>query len=771
MSCEPLQRNGPALDDRTAHVSAIFESSRDLIFSVDRDLALVAYNRAFVEYMMNTWGTPPAPGKTAFDLLPGPQAEAWTALLSRALASGPIETEMQVPDSRWFHSTLNPIDSHGIPNGVSVFARDITERKRDDAALREAENALRESEALFRSYFQLPLLGFSIVHPGKPGIIGNERLCQMLGYSADELSRISWPDITHPDDLDMSSNEFDRLIAGEIRSYSLEKRYIRKDGSIIWTSIAVGCVRNPDGSVMQVCGYLQDISVHKTALEAIQKAELDYREIFEEAPEGIFRTLPDGKSITLNPAGARMLGYASCEDPVAFIRDSGAQVWINPEDRLQYVAELEQRGELHNRLCQFKTKDGKPIWVSLSARRVTCEDGKTLYYQGFFEDVSDKKQLEVELSEHLRELRVLSEMSEALLRARSEIELLEDYCRIIVETGGYRMAWVGFAEEKPEKIVVPVAWFGHEDGYLSDVQITWDGGVFSQGPTGRAVRSGAIEVSWDFEADHRLAPFHANAAKRGFKASIAIPFRPATGSMACLTVYGATCNIWSLAERRLMDQVASALGYGIRTLRDTLAKDQSQTDLRKSLEQTIQVIADTVDRRDPYTAGHQRRVADLSVHIAGQLGLSEERVHGLFLAASIHDLGKVAVPIEILAKPGRLSPLQFSLVREHVEIGYEIIKDVKFPWPIASIVRQHHERLDGSGYPLGTAGDSILLESRILAVSDVVEAMATHRPYRPSLGIDAALDEVLKGRGTLYDPDVVDACIYIFHQDGYELPA
>ncbi len=332
------------------------------------------------------------------------------------------------------------------------------------------------------------------------------------------------------------------------------------------------------------------------------------------------------------------------------------------------------------------------------------------------------------------------------------------------------MAWVGFAEEKPEKVVVPVAWFGHEEGYLSEIKVTWDGGELSHGPAGRAAHSGKIQVTQGFDADPGLAPFYAKAAKRGFKTSIAVPFRPSPDSIAVLSIYGATPSAWSAAERRLMDQVASALGYGVRTLRDAVAKEQSQRELRSSLEQTIQVIADTVDRRDPYTAGHQRRVADLSVQIARHMGLDEERIHGLRLAADIHDLGKVGVPVEILAKPGRLTPTQMNLVKEHVEIGYEIIKDVKFPWPIADIVRQHHERLDGSGYPRGLSGDLILLEAKILAVADVVEAMATHRPYRTSLGVDAALEAVNEGRGSLYDSDAVDACIHVFREEGYQLP-
>ena len=220
-----------------------------------------------------------------------------------------------------------------------------------------------------------------------------------------------------------------------------------------------------------------------------------------------------------------------------------------------------------------------------------------------------------------------------------------------------------------------------------------------------------------------------------------------------------------------MDQVASALGFGINTLRTTMAKDQYQRDLRASLEQTIQVIAGTVDQRDPYTAGHQRRVADLCTQIARKMGLDEDRVHGLHLAASIHDLGKVGIPAEILSKPGRLTAIQYSLVKEHAQMGYEIVRGVQFPWPIAEMVLQHHERMDGSGYPNGIKGDAILLESRILAVADVVEVMATRRPYRESLGIEAALKEIEEGRGKVYDADAVDACVRVFCEDGYQLPA
>jgi putative nucleotidyltransferase with HDIG domain len=166
--------------------------------------------------------------------------------------------------------------------------------------------------------------------------------------------------------------------------------------------------------------------------------------------------------------------------------------------------------------------------------------------------------------------------------------------------------------------------------------------------------------------------------------------------------------------------------------------------------------------RDPYTAGHQERVAHLACAIAGKIGLSEERVEGLRVAGLLHDVGKVSVPAEILSKPMTLTPAEFDLIKAHPQTGYEILKGIDFSWPVAEIVLEHHERLDGSGYPRGLKGEAISLEAKILAVADIVEAMSSHRPYRAALGTDKALEAITKDKGTLYDPGVVDACVELF---------
>jgi len=210
-------------------------------------------------------------------------------------------------------------------------------------------------------------------------------------------------------------------------------------------------------------------------------------------------------------------------------------------------------------------------------------------------------------------------------------------------------------------------------------------------------------------------------------------------------------SIRDISERKQMEQAI------------TLSFDK----LQNAMVGTIQAMAGIVERRDPYTAGHQQRVAQLCRAIALEMDLSEAQVEGIFMAALIHDIGKIAVPAEILSKPGRLSETEFQLIKIHPESGYDILKGIEFPWPIAEITFQHHERMDGSGYPRCLTGAQILLEARIMAVADTVEAMATHRPYRPALGVEAALGEVTLKAGSLYDAQVVSACCSIFSKEAF----
>jgi HD-GYP domain-containing protein (c-di-GMP phosphodiesterase class II) len=195
---------------------------------------------------------------------------------------------------------------------------------------------------------------------------------------------------------------------------------------------------------------------------------------------------------------------------------------------------------------------------------------------------------------------------------------------------------------------------------------------------------------------------------------------------------------------------------------------QSLDHLKKIIGGSVMAIAMTVEKRDPYTYGHQQRVAELARAIGVEMGLSSDRVEGLAIASAIHDIGKISLPAEILTKPSHLSSLEMSLIQAHSQAGYDILKSVDFPWPVAQIVLQHHERLNGTGYPQGLSGEGILKEARIVGVADVVETMSSHRPYRPSMGVDKALEEISAKKGILYDPEAVDACLTLIEEKHFE---
>ena len=188
-------------------------------------------------------------------------------------------------------------------------------------------------------------------------------------------------------------------------------------------------------------------------------------------------------------------------------------------------------------------------------------------------------------------------------------------------------------------------------------------------------------------------------------------------------------------------------------------------ELHKTIEGVIHVVSQVVSSRDPYTASHQRRVAKLARVIAREMGLTDWQVTGMYVTGLLHDVGKMSVPSEILSKPGKINASEFNIIKNHCREGYDILRKIDFPWPVPTIVLQHHERLDGSGYPEGLSGDDIILETRVLSVADVVEAMSSHRPYRPALGLDKALEEIKRGSGTLYDSEVVAACLRILGED------
>lgn len=387
---------------------------------------------------------------------------------------------------------------------------------------------------------------------------------------------------------------------------------------------------------------------------------------------------------------------------------------------------------------------------------------------GVTQDITERKRSEQALRRANRALLTLSVGSETLVRSRQESEFLARMCDILVDIGEYATALIGFAEHDRRKTVRLAAIGGLHRELFERTRLTWEDVESGQGPIGVAIRSGKPEINRDFQTNPKVTLWRNIARELSYASSIALPLRDHSEVLGVLAIYSKDPDAFNPEEVQLLTEFGNDLSFGIVSLRSQAAREEALARLRGAMISTVQALATTLERRDPYTAGHQRAVAKLATAIASRIGVSPGDLDGVNLAATIHDIGKIQVPTEILSKPGKLTPLEFQIVQTHAEAGYEIVKGVDFPWPIAQMILQHHERLDGSGYPRGLKGAEILLGARIIAVADVVESMMAHRPYRPALGLAPALAEIERGKGTLYDESVVEACVALLREENFK---
>ena len=633
-------------------------------------------------------------------------------------------------------------------------------------ARKSAEAALRASNVLLQTTERIAHIGGFEWEIASGRIVWSEELYRMFGRSQGQFvpTRVNFIDCVHPDDREAVQEAIDASVTRDA-PYDYEFRILRPDKTerIIHTRGEI--VRDENGLPIRVTGTSDDITERIRTGRELAESELKLRAILEAAGEGILvADAETGKFVLANRAICDLLGYASAELIGLGVPD------IHPPSALaSSIQHFARIGAGESRVTvelPVRRKDGSVFAASITASPMIL--GGRLYAVGIFTDITERKEDERTLRRLNRTLRTLSRGNEALVRGASEPELLNEMCWVIVETGGYRMAWVGVPQQDAAKTVTPVAWAGIGAEFFEDPPLhSWAGESEGGCLCGRALNSGQPQTSQDLLNDPAMTLWRARFARYGISAAATFPLRNSTGGFAVLAIYAAEADAFDTDELKLLQELADDLAFGIRGLREHTAREALDKRWRVSLEATIGAIASTVEMRDPYTAGHQQRVARLAVAIARELHLPEEQIEGLYLAGIVHDVGKIDIPAEILSKPGRLSKLQYQLIQAHAEAGYDILKGIDFPWPIAEMVRQHHERIDGSGYPRGLKAEAILPEAKILAVADVVESMMSHRTYLTSLGIEAALADIEEDKGRLYDPAAVAACTALFRENGF----
>ena len=478
----------------------------------------------------------------------------------------------------------------------------------------------------------------------------------------------------------------------------------------------------------------------------LEESESRLERVLAEAKVGVWEYYPDGDE--MQGSGRSTLYGIDIDGPV-----SRAALWdriipsdIRPLIESKWKAVLTGEEPLFEMEHEVLRPDGERRWVLSKGYPQRNSEGQVISMKGLVVDLTSLRRSELDLARQKKRLSLAHSMLMAFMEELDRERLLHSLLEKALEFSGSADGCISLLEPDGAalRLTFGTGLFAPMVGFFYPAETGLSGEVLRRGGRVRVKNYGTYSLRRE---DPRFD---------GLTEVIGLPlFRAGK-------LYGTVSIAFYDPLSTLDDEILSSLDQFGAAASIALENARLFEDLRTSFKDLVRTMGEIVGRKDPYTMAHQSRVADLACAIAGMLGLGADMSEGIRIASLVHDIGKAEVPGEILSKPGRLSSIEFALIKTHAASGYEILRSIAFPWPVAEITYQHHERMNGSGYPRGLPGESILSEARILAVADVVEAMISHRPYRPALGLDAALGEIRSGRGILYDPSVVDACIKVF---------
>jgi PAS domain S-box-containing protein len=612
---------------------------------------------------------------------------------------------------RWGHVKYCILNAALIPGTTKIAASflDVTDR-------RQAEQNLKETGRLLEAIIKSAPLAILVIDNDDKVSLWNPAAEAMFGWNEQEIIKRKIPII--PENKDAEYEYIRETVRSGQMVKSMKTQRAKKDGSLIDVSLSVAPLMDADGKMIGRMGIFADISESLRAERRLRENEEKYRNIFENIQDVYFEVDMNGIVQEASPSIEFEMGYMREE----LIGRPASDLYLRDEEKKSFLKIIHQEGQIRDYEAHLRHKNQAVLVCSLNGKLAYEDNGNLVGFIISLRNVTKRKTAE-----------------DALRRAeekyRSIVENAVEGIIQISPDGRFLSANQAFADmlgyDSPEELMTTIT--NIADQLIVDPQ-------------------DVIRFVEQKEKDLIVKGFETRLYRKDGSA------------------------LWILFNNRAVSDADDKLLYEENFCQDITSRKTAEErlqetlqSLRNALSTTIQAMIAAVESKDPYTAGHQLRSADLSCAIARELGLSEEKIEAIHMAGSIHDIGKLSIPSELLTKPTKLTDLEFRLVKEHARRGYDILKEVGHDCLLAETIHQHHERINGSGYPRGLTGSKILLDARILMVADVVESMASHRPYRAALGIQAALEEIEKNRGILYDADVVDACLRLFREKGFQL--
>jgi PAS domain S-box-containing protein/putative nucleotidyltransferase with HDIG domain len=696
-----------------------------------------------------------------------------------------------IRDVEQFHIASNQLEDKGFIDFVdtSVIARDGREISadvfmmdkakvfqcniRDIKERKQAEKTLQKSEEKFKRMVMTSSQGIWMTDAQMKIIFANARMAEILGYAVDELIDHKSSDFMFDEDLRDHNLRMKSRMEGVAESY--ERRLKHKNGSAVWTMISASPLFNAKGKFEGTIAMMADITENKRVFEALGESQERFSSAFKFSSIGMSLVGLDGNFLQVNRAFCEIVGYSEKE-----LLQRTFQEITHPDDLeadLGYVHQM-LAGEIttYQMEKRYIHKLGQIIWVLLSVSLVHDKESKPLYFLSQIQDITKRKRSEQLLNIRNQvaiSLGTAETLEEIFTLVSNQLKKLNLACMLFpLDQGRNRIITKYLSlDSSTLNIAEKMVGIKHENFSFSVDAFDDYKQVIREKKTVYQENTTALL--------HQVLPAPFKKLALPITKMLNIPktiISPLTIREDVMGAFLVLSNDLSdedvPAVTAFADQLAAAW-YKTELLQNLKIglqeRDQAQSELKanfnriqKSLVDIINAMTFIVEKRDPYTAGHQERVTKLATAIAIELHLSEDQINAIRTSGLLHDIGKINIPAEILSKPGKLTPDEFRLLKSHPKNGFDILKKIDFPWPVAEIVYQHHERINGIGYPRHLKGDKICIEAKILGVADVVEAMLSHRPYRAALGKEVTLKEITDNKNILYDEKVVNACVKIF---------